>query len=535
MKKSFSLCLFTGILLFLLPHWVFGSPSLLTQRGDTLTDTLDIRRPSIPKEFDALGVPDSWTQKYPQELLQLSLSSRTTSKPVSLLSWEEALQETNQAMVLIGESFPKDSLLENRKFIPFASEGKWLFLKAEDDSVQRVHYFYQGGGPFQASDFIEQMGWEIPGKTISREAFDYEWKKSYTFSELDIPTFSLGEGNTLFNKTLPTYLTKGFYKNWKVSLQFNVSNPDGTEAYLNFLANNNLIRSFQVKEEGKYSVEFTIPAIPLSVGSYLSLELIQGNERASLSSVAVEIESENSLISPSFRNEFPMTFSSFPKNMEGKPIRILQDYDLSPSELGALADLILLINDRPNKSYPFYLPEIIRLEKPGAIFDTEDNLILITQTPQAYASLVEGQSKLRYTEQGREYQSDELSRFFQRHENVPLSSMELLDLRGQKMLFIVNDPLGGDAMKEAVDGLEDEFISNTGNILLADAKHYYFFDIRLKEPLGLSVGKKDQFEQFWMGYRIYITLLLLAGLFLLLRYIYIKSQHAKKSIEDART
>ncbi|WP_338226445.1 hypothetical protein [Algoriphagus confluentis] len=534
MKKSLIVILFLWMMVVYLPGRGHAFHFPLRGQSRPAIDTAVFQIPDIPVDFDILGVPESWAQKYPQELLKLSFFLKSKSKPASLLSWTEASQENNRALVYLGETFPKDSLLGNQRFVPFASQGRWVYLKASGDTTQKVHYFFQSGGSFQAGDFAKEMGLATIGESYSQEEYDYQWKKSYPLSELDFPKLSLSANNSPFNKTLPTYLTKGFFKDWKVNLHFTVSNEESTEAYLNFLVNNNLIRTFQVKKEGAYHVEFSIPPMPLSVGSYLTLELVNGNGNSSLSSVIVDLDVEKSQISPSFRNEFPMTFSSFPKNMEGKPLKILIDYELPPAELEALADLILLINQRPDQAYPFYFPELIRVEPTGKLPEIEANFILITRSPQAYLPLVKNQSKLKYTEQGRDFQSDELDKFFQYHSREGLSSMELLALESHRILFIANDPKESQSMKEAVDGLEDEIISNTGNILLADAKHYYFFDIRLKEPTQVGAEKQAQFEQFWKKSRIYITILLMLGLVFLLRYIYFKSQHAKKSIEDAR-
>lgn len=506
----------------------------LSKSVNLTEDSITFQLPALPEAFETLAIPDSWSQKYAQELLKLSFSMKSGLPSASLLSWEEALEQADQGLVFLGNTFPKDSLIGDQVFIPLGTQERWIFIRAKEDSIQRVHFFYQSGETFSAGDFVKEMGWKIVGETFSKEAFEYKWKKNYSFDELGFPESPLKKDNSLLNKTFPTYLTKGFYKNWKVNFDFTVSNPEGSDAYLNFLVNNNLIRTFQVKQEGKYQSKFSIPPMPLSVGSFFTVELVSGTNQKVPDWVTVDIDLDNSMISPTFRNEFPMTFSSFPKNMEGKPLKILIDYDLAPSEWQALAEMILLINRRPNPDYPFYFPEIIRIDNPETLSSFDANLLLITQTPLHYTSLINNQSKLIYSEEGREFQSDELEKFFQYHSQEGLSTMELLDLGRHKMLFIVNDPKERQSMSEAVDGLEDEIISNTGNILLADAQHYYFFDIRLKESSQIMDDKKAQFELFWSGYRLYITIFLFAGLLFLLRYIYTKSQHAKKSIEDAR-
>lgn len=534
MLKSISVSFFLLKSIILFPILAFSAQKASFGLAGQEVDTLKVSLPSPPSKVNLIAIPDSWTSRYQNELLRLNFGLKKNNGSASVGFWKDALKNKNQQVIFLGETFPADSALANQKFIPIGSKGNWIYLNSQNDSTKQVYFFYKTGNPFNPSSFFQEVGIQSEEIAYSLEPYEFNWKKSYSFREIDFPNILLNSDQPVYNATFPTYLTKGFYKNWTVDIHFKVNNPKNSDYYLKILVNNNLIRSYEINQGGTYETSKQIPPMPLSVGSYFTLSLVNENGKQPTEDVSVEVDLEKSQLSPTFRNDFPMTFSSFPKNMEGKPLKILIDYDLRPSELEALTDLIVLLNKRPDKAYPFYLPEIIRLKNPGDVPELNSNLILITQTPQAYTSLIKNHSKLKYTAAGKEYQSDELDRFFAHHPSVIISSMELMALDDQKLLFIVNDPLEDRSMKEAVDGMEDEIISNTGNILLADATHYYFFDIRLKEPLGLGSQKKGQFEQVWLGYRIYITILLLAGLLLLLRYIYIKSQHAKKSIEDAR-
>ena len=404
--------------------------------------------------------------------------------------------------------------------------------------VLKIFCFWAFTCPMTSSAWSQNMPSSFfdGGKTYSpsTSVFEYDWEETYSFEDLDFQDFTLTPSQTKITQTLPVYLTKGKFKTLNVALLFRIENIEAKDTYLNFYLNNNLIQSLQIDPGESALLRFSIPPMPLSVGSYITLEWINPTEKTLSKEAKITIDGSESTISPIFRKDFPLLFSSFPKIMEGKPLQILVDYELSREELQALDDLTFLINKRPKKDYQFYLPEIIRINGPSDVVSRDAHLILITQDPSQYQEILRKESLYLYIEDGPSYKSDELDRFFEKHQDPALTSMELLELNNNRILFIVNDPKAKLSMKEAVDGMEDEIISNTGNILLADDQHYYFFDIRLKELMNQGNPKKAEFEVFWTHYRLYATLILFIGLWLLLRYIHVKSQNAKKSIEDAR-
>ncbi|MDN3205156.1 hypothetical protein [Algoriphagus sediminis] len=364
--------------------------------------------------------------------------------------------------------------------------------------------------------------------------YEFDWKKTYSFAELGFSDFVFNSSTSKINSTLPVYLTKGKFKSWDVELKIQAKNLGNEKVFLHFYLNNNLIRSFQIGTEDVSEYSFSIPPMPLSVGSYITIEWTNPNGNALPKGAEILVDKMQSFISPIFRDEFPSLFSSFPKNMEAKPIQILVDYELSEEEQEALDELVLILNKRPRNDYRFYFPEIFRIDGPDDLISRDVHMILVTQSPVKYSETFKNESLFKYGLDGLNYKSDELDKFFEKHKNTPLTSMELFEFQGNRILFIANNPFAVSSMKEAIDGMEDEFISNTGNLILADARHYYFFDIRQKELVAQDQMKRSAFENFWVNYRVYITLILVILLWLLLRYIYIKSQNAKKSIEDAR-
>jgi hypothetical protein len=305
---------------------------------------------------------------------------------------------------------------------------------------------------------------------------------------------------------------------------------------LNFYLNNNLLRTFQLTSDYGVDEQFEIPPIVLAPGSYVTFELLAADFTGSGSSdFELKMDLEDTFLSPEYRNDFPVIFSSFPKNMEGKPIEIQYDYTLRLPELEALSGLLDILNQRPQKEYPFYLPKMTRIQGPEEVASGDRHLILLTQTPHRYEKLFKNRKKLEFTESELIHRSDEIGLFLKNHPTVPLTWMELFERDEQRILFIANDKQDGQPLLEAVDGMEDYYVTNMGNILVADPFHYYYFDIRMKELKSQKSENRENFEAFWSDYRIYLGALMLVLIVILLIYVYQKSQTAKKKIEDART
>lgn len=509
------------------------------------TDSVNVLSKPKPEdllpEINSLAVPEIWAERYPAELIGLQLGlKKKLGKALNLIGITENQANTQKGALLIG---PK-TLLDRATLANLSpSTSRLSFIGQASDfasitgvSAWRLYLETTEKPDFQA--LYRVFGIPPQPTSGSAAAYAYDWHESYSLAYMDIPEIRLsGEKLQVRTVNIPTYLSKGKLKS--ITVQFEAKHskiPKGSRRFLNFYLNNNLLRTFQLTLDYGVKEKFEIPPIVLAPGSYLTFELLAADfNGAGSSDFELEMNSEKTLFAPEYREDFPLLFSSFPKNMEGKPLEIRYDYTLRLSELKALSDLLDILNQRPQKEYPLYFPKMTRINGPKEVPAEDSHLILLTQKPEQYEEVFKTHKKLEFTPNGLIHKSDEIGLFLKNHPQVPLTWMELFERDGQHVLLVATDPQDGSPLIEAIDGIEDYYVTDMGNILVADPAHYYYFDIRLKELKSQRAQNQESFEAFWSGYRVHLSALLLVIIVVLLIYVYQKSQTAKKKIEDART
>ncbi len=515
--------------------------SLSVRESDSLkVSSLPLPEELLP-EINALAVPEIWAERYPAELIGLQMGlKRKLGKGLTLIGLEESQTNPRSGVLLIGPKNSLDSLLL-ASLSP--STSRLSVLSQQTDSAAKAEvstwnlYLETTEKPdFQALYRVLDLP-ALP-TSGSPEDYAYDWHDSYSLAYMSIPEIQLsGEKLQVRTVNIPTYLSKGKLKT--LTVQFKASHSaiaKGSRRFLNFYLNNNLLRTFQLTSDYGVEERFEIPPIVLAPGSYLTFELLPADfTGAGSSDFELEMDLENTRFMPEYRMDFPLLFSSFPKNMEGKPLEIHYDYTLRLSELKALGELLDILNQRPQKEYPLYFPKMTRISGPSEMPTDKSHVILLTQTPEGYEEVFKNRKKLEFTSSGLVHKSDEIGLFLKNHPQVPLTWMELFERDGQHVLLIATDPQDGSPLVEAIDGIEDYYVTDMVNILVADPAHYYYFDIRMKELKSQRAQNKESFEAFWSDYRIYVSALLLILIVVLLIYVYQKSQTAKKKIEDART
>ncbi len=535
---------------FGLSLFVFGIVATFASKAQvssTVTNVDSVTVSSMPKpedllpEINSLAVPEIWAERYPAELIGLQLGlKKKLGKSLNLIGITENQAYTKKGVLFIGPKTLLDSAtLAN--LLPSTSRLSLIgraydFSSTTGVSAWRLHLETTEKPDFQALYRI--LGIPPLPTSGSTAAYAYDLHSSYSLAYMDIPEIRLsGEKLQVRTVNIPTYLSKGKLKS--ITVQFEAKHTkiqQGDRRFLNFYLNNNLLRTFQLTLAYGVKEKFDIPPIVLAPGSYLTFELLAADfTGAGSSDFELEINLEETLFAPEYREDFPLLFSSFPKNMEGKPLEIRYDYTLRPSEIKALGDLLDILNQRPQKEYPLYFPKMTRINGPTEVPAEDSHLILLTQKPEQYEEVFKNRKKLEFTSSGLVHKSDEIGLFLKNHPQVPLAWMELFERDRQHVLLIATDPQDGSPLVEAIDGIEDYYVTDMGNILVADPAHYYYFDIRLKELKSQRTQNQESFEAFWLDYRIYVSALLLILIVVLLIYVYQKSQTAKKKIEDART
>ncbi|WP_111671710.1 hypothetical protein [Algoriphagus litoralis] len=535
---------------FALPFLLLGLCStalanLHPQSPKNQKDSLAINSLPLPEELlpeiTRIAVPESWVERYPAELIGLQLGmKRKFGKAISLRGLAEDQSNPISEVLVIGPKNDLDSMIL-AGLSPSASRLSILNHPVDLDSgeikpVRKLYLETTENPDFQA--LYRVLGLPSMPTAGSATVYAYDWLDTYSLAYMNFPDLHLiGEKLQVHSVNIPTYLSKAKLKSLSVHFRASHSSiPKGNRRFLNFYLNNNLLRTFQLTANNGVDELFEIPPIVLAPGSYFTFELLPADFSGPGSKdFDLEIDLENTLISPEYRSEFPLLFSSFPKNMEGKPLEIRYDFTLRLAELEALGNLLDILNQRPQKEYPLYFPKMTRINGPEELPMGDTHLILLTQSPEQYEEVFKNLKKIAYSPEGLSHKSDEIGLFLKNHPQTPLTWMELFARDGQHVLLISNDLQDGRPLVEAIDGIEDYYVTDMGNILVADASHYYYFDIRLKELKSQRVENRESFESFWMGYRLYLSAFLLILIVVLLLYVYQKSQTAKKKIEDART
>jgi hypothetical protein len=160
--------------------------------------------------------------------------------------------------------------------------------------------------------------------------------------------------------------------------------------------------------------------------------------------------------------------------------------------------------------------------------------VLLTASPENYNDIFKEDQYIRFYKDSISYKSDEVKRFFNVSYGDDLAFIQLFNHNGSKFMMVSNQARNTEAMEMALNGVQDQFLTNSGNVLISNPKRYFFFDLRFKTVLDEEMDSQNRFLSFWETYRLFIIVVVIAFIIVLLSYIFKKSESSKKNIEDAR-
>ncbi|MCH7402722.1 cellulose biosynthesis cyclic di-GMP-binding regulatory protein BcsB [Belliella kenyensis] len=369
--------------------------------------------------------------------------------------------------------------------------------------------------------------------------YKFDTKQKYNLSELGMDEEVIsGKGRVRKNFLIPEFLAKPSLNTLSVDLSVNYS-PVGKndKAYLNVFINNRLLQTYQLDDSGVLEKSIAARKAQFGASNYIGFEFIYIPEGGMCDEAAADffaqINPKNSFIGLQFHNRIPETLHAFPSNFDGKEVGIIYDYDLSLDDIKHFSKIISLLNIRDTKALGIYLPKVT-----GTKNITDDagemNLILVSRSGNNFESLLQDSPYVEFSKSKIIYRSDELEKFFGFIPDKQLNYVQLLDNGSNKVLkfnLFSKDRL---AFEKLLDGFREQFLTNTGNVMIANSKRYFFFDLSQTDVKNQKLESEARFESFWHGYRILIISILAALVIVLLIYIYKKSRFAQKSIEDAR-
>ncbi|SFO57396.1 cellulose synthase subunit [Algoriphagus ornithinivorans] len=370
--------------------------------------------------------------------------------------------------------------------------------------------------------------------------YNYTLKNTYNLEELGMDTEMMtGMGKIRKNLTLPSYLSKATLRSLQLQLKINHKPVSASESgFANIYINNDLIGTYRLNETGILQVQVSPNRVTFATGSYLGIEYIYvpagGICNTNASEFYAQIDPLESFLSPVFYRNTPLTFASFPKNFEGSPVEIWYDYAVSPKEIPSISKLIQLINTRYSGQSGFYFPKINAVSTANQVADGNTNKVLLTASPENYNDIFKEDQYIRFYKDSISYKSDEVKRFFNVSYGDDLAFIQLFNHNGSKFMMVSNQARNTEAMEMALNGVQDQFLTNSGNVLISNPKRYFFFDLRFKTVLDEEMDSQNRFLSFWETYRLFIIVVVITVIIVLLSYIFKKSESSKKNIEDAR-
>jgi len=376
--------------------------------------------------------------------------------------------------------------------------------------------------------------------TKTDSIFQSELKNSFTLEELGLPAEQVtGMGKITKNLSLPNYLTKSNLKSLTLHLKINHKPISADESgFANVYINNDLIGSYKLNESGILDELIYPTQATFGTGSFIGIEYIYipagGLCDTTASEFYAQIDPKESTLEPIYYNRLPLTFYAFPKNFRGAPIEILYDYDLSKTDISAVSDLIALINIRYESKFQVYFPRFVRMDAERKSLETNSNKIFLTRSPSAYHPVLRKTQYITFHGDSVSFRSDDIPRFFDLNYKDDFAFLQLFEHNGSK-IFMINDITANhQALQNALLGVEDQYLTNSGNVMISNGERYYFFDLRNTELKNKAEETKNSFEEFWETFRVFVILILVTFIIILLSYIFKKSKIAKKNIEDAR-
>ncbi|MCH7408894.1 cellulose biosynthesis cyclic di-GMP-binding regulatory protein BcsB [Belliella sp. DSM 111904] len=450
------------------------------------------------------GLPDSFVSKKKIETSGLSIhtfefSDSLKSEPIFL----------NNLFILGQKPYDLDQLIQ----VLFTDFGKSVFLNQSLSIIDKKHH-------------VDPV-------------YRFDIGKSYNLAALGLNEEVInGKGRMRKNIPIPEFLAKQALNTISFNISVNHTPIKTTEkAYLNIFINNKLLQTYQL--DGNGVIEKTIDSRKAQLGAsnYIGFEFIYIPEGGMCDQDApdffAQIDPSNSSVSFQYHNKIPETFHAFPANFAGSEVDLIYDYQLTLEDIPNFSKLISLLNLRDTKALGIYLPRVSSLKNSRDSL-LNKNLILLSRSDNNFEEILQSNSYVEFSQSRVNYRSDELDTFFGFVSDKPLNYVQLTNNKGNKILKFNLFSKDRMAFERLLDGFREQYLTNTGNVMISNSERYFFFDLSQSDLKKQKSESEVRFISFWSSYRILIISMLAALFIVLLIYIYKKSRFAQKSIEDAR-
>ncbi|NIJ44678.1 hypothetical protein FHR24_001117 [Wenyingzhuangia heitensis] len=374
--------------------------------------------------------------------------------------------------------------------------------------------------------------------TLSSTPTRKEYEPVY-FNELDAdPRIIKGVGNLVTKINLPRSYFGSNVKKMMVKITGKYKPLSGDdEAYFNLFFNERLINTYKLNNSGELDINFEFSDIAMlqeNVFNYEFYYLPKDGICGAKSVFYAQVDTGKSYFKPiGYESSSSLSFTKFPENFQSKPIHIYTDVENNIGLVDGLAELIDIINPGEAGLEGFIYPPVKKANLKDIIDNDESSKIIISSNYEKFNTVYDKNLYVKFNNSKVEYRSETIDPFFNITYNKNLGFNQLFYANNNPVMLI-NTPKNNNkkTLKSLIVNIREQTAINTGNIIIADGKDSYFFDLRNNVVTEDKSYIQDIFDNFWDNYGLIIVLMLTIFLIFLVIYIYQKSQESKKSIRD---
>lgn len=483
----------------------------------------------------------------------------TQGKNIPIKFLDQSIPRDFHHALILGETNEiNKKVLESLGITPsIESNGLALnYLEYQDSSSNKSIYlnnlFVTGKSHKDLEKLIRILFTDLGKSTLLNESFSvfenaqktetiykFETKRNYNLEALGMDEEVIsGKGRIRKNLMIPEFLAKPSLNTISLDISASYSPVTGNQkAYLNVFINNKLLQTYQLDGSGLLEKKISARKAQFGASNYIGFEFIYIPEGGMCDDDSpdffAQINPALSSVSLQYHTKVPETFHAFPANFHGKETNIIYDYQITLDDITNFSKIISLLNLRDTEALGVYLPKIHSLKNLEEKLPNS-NLVLVSKSQNNYDKRLDNSPFLRFSESKVIYRSDELDLFFSYYRENSLNYVQLFTYQGVKILkfnILSKDNL---AFERLMEGFREQFLTNTGNVMVSNSERYFFFDLNQTDLKNQKMESEAKFNSFWKNYRIMIISILISLLIVLLIYIYKKSRFAQKSIEDAR-
>lgn len=375
------------------------------------------------------------------------------------------------------------------------------------------------------------------GRDLSISNTIVEFKK-INFKELGVSNELIeGIGKMAREVNIPRSYFGSNVKKLELNLDIAFRPVDISEnAYLNIYFDDVLKESFQLDNKGKFTSTMIIDDIEIKKENVLKVEFYFVPEGgmciANASSFYAQLNTVKSSLRPvSYANTPTLNYFYFPENFQENQTIIYVDLANKFESVEPLADLISILNPGNLNDNDFNFPVIEHIDK-LSLNDSNESRIILVEDILVLEEQLTKDAYVKFNSNLVDFKSDVFTNFFNVSYADDLAFSQLFYYQSSPTLLFLNPTKNKKSLAQLINGMKGHYLTNTGNIIVANDSKYYFFNTTDTSATQDIDAQKSNFEIYWNKYRLFFVFALFLLMLVLLIYIFTKSKESKKNIID---